>query len=309
MRLIAEFANKEQAHTFSDYLTHSGIDNRVEEEIEEGAPLHEIWVVAEDDVVQSEELLEKFLKNPGSAEYRDISKSAHKIRKKAQKEAQKTPAYMDARTTVFYRGHAPNGFLTYLLILVCAAVALFTRLGDNTDTLGALFITDVIRDGGRIAWMPGLPEIMNGEIWRIFTPMFIHFGILHLVFNMMWLRDLGCMIEDRKGSLFLIVFVLLVGGAANLVQYLVSHPLFGGMSGVVYGLLGYTWMKGKYEPGSHLGLHKQTVVMMLVWYVLCFTGLLGPIANAAHTVGLVMGVAWGYLTSGHLWRLLKKWKK
>ena len=69
------------------------------------------------------------------------------------------------------------------------------------------------------------------------------------------------------------------------------------MSGVVYGLLGYIWMRAKFDPFSGLFLHKNTVIMMLVWLVLCFTGLLGPIANLAHLFGLLIGMAAGFLFS------------
>jgi GlpG protein len=66
------------------------------------------------------------------------------------------------------------------------------------------------------------------------------------------------------------------------------------MSGVVYALLGYVWMQGRHNPRFGFVLHKSTVAMMLVWYVLCWTGFVGAIANWAHTAGLVLGVAWGY---------------
>jgi len=57
-------------------------------------------------------------------------------------------------------------------------------------------------------------------------------------------------------------------------------------------------MQSRYRPGQGFELHKNTVVMMLVWYALCWTGMLGPIANWAHTGGLLMGVALGYLDKG-----------
>ena len=78
---------------------------------------------------------------------------------------------------------------------------------------------------------------------------------------------------------------------------LTPGPVFGGMSGVVYGLLGYVWIRGKFDPGSGLYLHSYTVTMMIIWFVACLTGVLGPIANTAHAAGLVMGMAWGYLSS------------
>jgi GlpG protein len=78
---------------------------------------------------------------------------------------------------------------------------------------------------------------------------------------------------------------------------LIGGPFFGGMSGVVYGLVGYVWMKGKYDPAAGLFLHPWTVIMVILWFFVCLTGYVGTIANAAHAAGLVLGVAWGYLSS------------
>jgi len=90
--------------------------------------------------------------------------------------------------------------------------------------------------------------------------------------------------------------VLGFSGFSNLVQYAWGGPNFGGMSGVVYGLLGYIWVRGKLDPGSGLYLHQTTVIMMLVWLAFGFTGILS-IANGAHLGGLVVGLGWGYLSS------------
>ncbi len=74
------------------------------------------------------------------------------------------------------------------------------------------------------------------------------------------------------------------------------------MSGVDYGLLGYVWMRARFEPQAGMYLDAFTVSFMLGWLVLCFTGLMGPVANWAHTVGLVVGMAIGYAPS--LWHKL-----
>jgi membrane associated rhomboid family serine protease len=177
-------------------------------------------------------------------------------------------------------------FLTLALIAGCVVVAVRSSLGADETVLKALLFAD-----------PGhtpLQEIAAGEVWRLVTPIFLHFGPLHLLFNMMWVWALGRQIEGRNGRWFLAGFVALVGVASNIAQYLVTGPAFGGMSGVVYGLLAYVWMRNRIDPNAGYQLHHDDVVLCTGWYLLCWTGVLGPIANWAHTAGLIGGLACGY---------------
>lgn len=298
MRLIEEFTDKKKAAMFSDYLTQLEVPNQLTEDEDEGT--FEVWVISEDDMERAEKLLKRFNDEIEFLDHVSISQEAKRKRKETEREAKERPKYVDARTQVFSRGPISMGMLTMILLAVSVIVSIISNFGKNSDTLSMLFITEYVHVGNTIRWMPGLPEITSGEIWRLITPIFIHFGILHLVFNMLWLKDLGSMVEDRKGTLFLGIFVVVSAVVSNYAQYLVSHPGFGGMSGVVYALLGYIWMKGKYDPGSRMFLHRQTVIFMLGWFVLGFTGWVGNIANAAHGGGLIIGVAWGFLSSRKL---------
>jgi membrane associated rhomboid family serine protease len=140
---------------------------------------------------------------------------------------------------------------------------------------------------------------------------------MHLLFNMMWLYYLGGEIEARRGSLRLLALVLAVAVVSNLAQYGLGGLTwqgghfarqfagrFGGMSGVVFGLFGYVWMKMRFEPELGLGLSQQTFVLTLIWFVFCFTGLAGPVANFAHAAGLAVGMAAGAAPA--LWRRLRR---
>jgi len=91
--------------------------------------------------------------------------------------------------------------------------------------------------------------------------------------------------------------VMAIASSSNMAQYFVSGPSFGGMSGVVYGLFGYVWMQSKYNPASGFILDKQIVTMMIAWFFLCLSGFAGPIANTAHGVGLLAGMAIGYVSA------------
>jgi GlpG protein len=190
------------------------------------------------------------------------------------------------------------GPLTSFLTVASVVVFILSKFGTDEHRIMPLFISNYWQEGDYIHWLKALPEVRHGQIWRVVTPIFIHFNVLHIFFNLLWLRDLGSMIEARQSSLYLGVLVLALAVASNLAQYYYAGPAFGGMSGVIYGLLGYIWIRGKLDPGSGLFLHPTTVMMMIVWFVLCWTPVLGSwVANMTHTVGLFMGMAWGYLAS------------
>lgn len=179
--------------------------------------------------------------------------------------------------------------VTLVLIVVSVLISLVSSLGEKLDILLPFLISST-RAGD-------LSQIMSGEVWRLITPIFIHFGLLHILFNMLWLYDLGSIIEQRKGSPHFGLLVGVSGVLSNLGQYFWSGPLFGGMSGVVFALLAYVWVQGKLNPRSGLALHQHIALMMLAWFVIGWTGLVGGIANMAHTVGLVCGLVLGWLFS------------
>ena len=181
--------------------------------------------------------------------------------------------------------------VTAILITLSIIVALLSKLGSDFQLLRFLFISE---------YHQGLPEILGGQLWRLFTPIIIHFGIMHIAFNLLWLYQLGSAIEQRQNTKRMMTLVIIIALFSNIAQFFWSGPIFGGMSGVVYGLLGYVWAQGKYNPAAGIGLNQSTTVMMLVWFVVCWMGLVGNIANMAHTVGLVFGVILGIIYSPQL---------
>ena len=141
--------------------------------------------------------------------------------------------------------------------------------------------------------------ISSQQYWRLLTPMFLHFGWLHIVFNLLWVWEIGKRIERHSGTLVLLLVVLTSSLGANVMQYwLAGVGLFGGMSGVVFGLLGYALCWHIYLQASYFGLPKGIYVFMLGYLVLGFTGVidllgLGSLANGAHLGGLLAGLCLG----------------
>jgi GlpG protein len=292
MRLIGHLPEEKAARTFADCLYAQKIDSHLENEPPDGWG---IWIKDEDRIEEAASLLAAFRLNPADPKYQAKARSAAALRAEAEKGEAHYRKKQFSRRHLF-RPLREYGFgpLTFGLIVISVTVAILSRLGTDPRPILGLFITDFTAGD---PFGPSLAEIRHGQLWRLFTPIFIHFGVLHIFFNMLWLRDLGSMIEGRQSTWLLGLLVLVIAGCSNLAQFWFAGPVFGGMSGVVYGLLGYIWMRGKFDPGSGLYLHPTTVTMMIIWFLACFTPLIPHVANAAHAVGLVLGLAWGYLSS------------
>ena len=287
MRHIGHLPDEKQGKAFGDFLVTKSIRNEIEVEAD-GSAL--IWIIEDDQLAEAKSWLEKFRADPDSAEFRGAVTLAAKTRKAEAEDRANYQRRVRSRKSLFVTfGGYGVGILTYALIGICLVVAFYTRLGENRDLLAKLFISDPNQTATGF-----LPDVFqHGEFWRLLSPVFIHFGVLHLVFNMMWLYQLGSMIEARQSPLQLLLLVVVTGIISNLAQYIVAGPQFGGMSGVVYALAGYVWIRGKYDRASGLFLPQQSVTILLVWLAVCFTGMLGPVANFAHLGGLVSGMAIG----------------
>lgn len=177
------------------------------------------------------------------------------------------------------------------LILLCILVAVISELGARPDRVVQLFYPRVASDS-LLALLAGLASL--GNLLRSLTPMFLHFGELHLIFNMLWLWYLGRQLEPIHRWWVFLLLVLITDFAGNTTQYLYSQMNnFGGMSGVIYGLIGYTWIVHIGMPHSRLQLNNSTFVVFVVALVLMEVLASSWIASAAHVGGLVMGLLLG----------------
>ncbi|NBV23306.1 MAG: rhomboid family intramembrane serine protease [Proteobacteria bacterium] len=296
MRSIGEIKEEAAARKFSDFLHAQGLRNELERDEAGG---WQVWVKSDDDLPAATEWLTAYRLNPADARFGQAEREAAAVRaKEAQDLAEYRKRVTNARTMFPSLRSYRFGPLTFVLIAVCVFVFVATKLGTDFERVHSLWISNFLHRGTMWERVAGLQEVNTGEVWRLVTPIFIHMGLIHIVFNMMWLADLGSMIEGRQSSSLLGWLVLGLAVGSNLVQYAYTgNPRFGGMSGVIYGLIGYMWIRSKFDPGCGLQLNRQIVVVSLVWLGLCFTGWLGAIAHGCHVGGLVIGMAWGWLAS------------
>jgi len=182
--------------------------------------------------------------------------------------------------------------ITTGLILFSLYLALISSLGRDMEALRPYFMSWYLDSN--------LIEVRQGEAWRLITPIFIHFGLMHLAFNLIMTWQLGEILERRLGIVHYGIMVLILAISSNLAQYYYAGPSFGGLSGVLYGLFGYFWIASRFNPYFGYQINPRAVTILLVWFALGwvdFFGLLGSMkmANMAHTGGLVAGMALAYL--------------
>jgi GlpG protein len=299
LRQIGTLAGEEAARLLADHLLTLGVATQLRKEPAGWG----VWVLEEDRIATAAKELEAFRANPDDPRFRTASRTAEAIRRDSERRDQEYRKNFRVVSDTWSGPQIRRRPLTFGLIVACFIVYLLIDLpGRGNRVKQALaFAVDHIEvvDGNRVLRRGGLDDIMHGEVWRLVTPIFMHFGLVHLLFNMWALAFLGSMIEFRRGTRTLALLVLISAVVSNLGEYLwevnsLGHAqFFGGMSGVAYALFGYIWMKGENEPEQGMILHPSTVQFMLFWLVVCMLGMIGNVANAAHVVGAVVGIACG----------------
>lgn len=189
--------------------------------------------------------------------------------------------------------------LTILLILLSLAGAALVTWGP--ELLVGQFTAQPIVEQGGVRYLMKLSYALEaGQWWRLWTPAFLHFGILHIVFNSLWLWVLGRQLETGTGWRWLLGIFLWTALVSNLAQYWWEpESIFGGMSGVVYGFIGFLLPLQRRGP-RWAYLPPGLIIFMLGWLVVCGLGIVdifidGSVANAAHTGGLLAGIVAGLL--------------
>lgn len=298
MRQIGVLPDEEHAILFATFLQTQGIESRVEGH---NGTLT-LWVYDEDRVAEAKQEYESFLSEPDNVRYREAAEHAVRTRLRGMKARREERAQVVNMRDRWSRRPQSDFPLTIALIVISVVVTWLISFSQNAEeVLGKLlFATSSpvsIWDRFRIP-----DDILSGEVWRLITPIFIHASLkgsaYHLVFNSIVTYQLGQIIEQREGTLRFLVLVLLLAVPSNFGQYIWSNHFFGGLSGVVYGLFGYVWMKSLTQPEDGYALNQSAVVMMLAWFFICF--FISYIANGAHAAGLLMGIILG-ATPG-LWK-------
>lgn len=265
MKLLLVLDDPRRAQSFVDYLV--GLGLRCEQTLDDAHQVS-IWLLDETLWPQAQAEVPRFLAEPLHPRYQEAAwrHGDTDVQFARSNRGSNSLGQILSRT----------GPVNLIVLVACVMIYIATQFGTSL-----------------LAWLsfpPQLNQLIGLEFWRAFTPALLHFSLMHLVFNLFWWWYLASMVERERGSARLLLILLVAGVLPNVMQFFASGPYFGGLSGVVYALLAYVWLSGRLNPAGRMSLPDGMAVLMLIWLVLGFTGVLGPVANLAHLGGGLIGL-------------------
>ena len=191
--------------------------------------------------------------------------------------------------------------ITVILVVCSALLTLLIDFGSQAHWLVRFTFTDIVMSTDNMRYQTFESTLSEGQFWRLLTPIFLHFSVIHILFNALWVWMVGGLIERTQGSMHYLSLVFYSGVISNMAQFWVSGPLFGGLSGVVFAIISYTWLWDKMSPRPMFGLPPALFGLALFWLVLGYSGALefagfGSIANTAHLSGLLSGLSFALIS-------------
>jgi rhomboid protease GluP len=190
---------------------------------------------------------------------------------------------------------APPAFVPWLTrVLVAANVLVFLV----TAAAGGGLLQ---ADGQRlIDWGTNFaPLTVAGEWWRLGTAMFLHFGVVHLLFNMWALWVIGGLVERLFGhARFAAIYAVagLAGGLASMAWNPIANSA--GASGAIFGIIGAQlafFMRGGHRIPAAVVRAQRNSTLGFIAYAVVFGFVVPGIDNAAHLGGLATGFGLGWL--------------
>jgi len=189
------------------------------------------------------------------------------------------------------------------LILLAVLISVFSNFGSIILVIEPLTFTKInVSNGGYIS-MTSVNQtfFIDNQWWRLISPILIHFSFTHLAFNCLWIYVLGEKIERVDSKTVFVMLVIFSSICSNFLQYYwTSSSLFGGLSGVIYGLLGYCMILEMESDNERYELPPALYMFMIIWLLLGFFEVLdmfgfGKVANFAHLGGLISGMMFGMM--------------
>ena len=191
------------------------------------------------------------------------------------------------------------GSFTGLVTVACIALYVLSLVIDPAATLRPRGPFELFSPSGRaLDWlgMTGAHAWYEGRWWTLLTAVYLHGSLLHILFNVLWIRQLGPAVEEIYGPARLVVIFTVAGVVGFLASnFVIGYPTVGA-SGAIFGLLGAMVAYGRRRGGAFGAMVlRQYGQWALVLFILGFFA--SEVNNLAHAGGFVGGFISGLILS------------
>jgi rhomboid protease GluP len=191
------------------------------------------------------------------------------------------------------------GGVTDAITIACIALYVASLVVDPLAALRPRGPLDLLAPGSRALDMLGMTGAFawaEGRWWTLFTAIYLHGNLLHILFNVLWIRQLGPAVEEVYGPARLFVIYSVAGVVGFVVSNALGVPFTIGASGAIFGLLGAMVAYGRRRGGTFGGMVlRQYGQWALVMFILGF--FMSGVNNLAHAGGFIGGLAAGWVLS------------
>ena len=285
MRLIGITSDPEKADAFVVYLDQLGKGAVVRPEADNFG----VWVLDEAALPKAKADWARFETDPDHEDFRFV------VQPKLE---ECIPESNNENSPPIYLASRPSWQPTAAILAATAvSVTVLTWFGEDRESVfRRITFGPVAPVGG------GILPFDAEEPWRAITPVFLHFSFIHLLFNLLMLRDLACQVERRVGRwCFLVMFLLFAAGSNFAEAFMGPTLLFGGLSGVMYGFFGYVFVQTLNPvlntPPNGYYLRNMTTLILLAWFALGVVQKDLPVTNWGNAGGLLLGLLVGSLVA------------
>jgi rhomboid protease GluP len=191
------------------------------------------------------------------------------------------------------------GSPTQIVTITCIALYVLSLVIDPGSVLRPRGPFEIFSPSGRALQMLGATGAFpwgHGDWWTLLTAIYLHGGVLHILFNVLWIRQLGPAVEELYGPARFVTIFTVSGVVGFVVSNVLGVPFTVGASGSIFGLLGAMVAFGRRRGGVFGALVlRQYGQWALLLFILGF--FMAGVNNLAHAGGFVGGLAAGLVLS------------
>eukprot|EP00924_Labyrinthula_sp_SR-Ha-C_P007478 snap_masked-scaffold_24-processed-gene-4.16-mRNA-1 protein AED:0.20 eAED:0.21 QI:0/0/0/0.33/1/1/3/0/470 len=199
-----------------------------------------------------------------------------------------------------FRHSRPRSYKPFfsLFFLFSCLILFIVEIGRNGWAVEELHLNPLIGPSVDVLVDLGAKDtekLQNGEFWRLFAPLILHSGLIHLLANLLGLVTIGIPMEQEFGTVRIAIISIFSGVAGITLSALMAPNLIGvGASSAIFGLFGAAWADLIQNWKTYAGKNVGILIQLFLYTVINFSfGLMPFLDNFAHIGGFIVGLLIG----------------